>query len=158
MTKRNSLLSVLLSLVLLMVITLLVLSVLRQQELNTTSQEKAIEFTQQILSRDPVTQAPNVQALLDNAHPSFLQRRSTESSNAYIGMVFRILGELEVIEKLSGASEAPLLLFSEVLPTAAYELETVFTNGSGTIEIRMVFDQDRWLIEGFTVESNLMVI
>ena len=158
MTKRNSLISVFLSIILLSAIVLLTLSVLRRQELNTTSQEMAIDFTQQILSLDPETQVPNVQALLDNAYSTLLQRRSTESSTAYIAMVFRTLGELELIESISGASKAPLLLISDELPTAYYQLNTVFANGSSTVEIRMVFDQDRWFIEDFTVESNLMVI
>ena len=158
MTKRNNLLSVLLSLILLSAIILLVLNAMRQQELNTTSQELAIELTQRILSRDPETQVPNVQALLDNAHPSLLQRRSTASSTAYIAMVFKNLGELEVIENISGASETPLLVFSDVLPRAAYVLEAVFANGSSTVEIQLIFDQDRWSVIDFSVKSSLMVL
>lgn len=158
MTQRNIAISSLLALILLAIITLLALSVFRQQELNSNSQEKAIEFTQFILSRDPETQVPNVQGLLDNASPALLQRRSVVSTTQYIGMIFRTLGELETIDSISGNSEAPLLLISDELPTASYQLEAEFENGPSTVEVQMVFDGDRWMIEDFTVESQLMVI
>ena len=73
-------------------------------------------------------------------------------------MVFKNLGELEVIENISGASETPLLVFSDVLPRAAYVLEAVFANGSSTVEIQLIFDQDRWSVIDFSVKSSLMVL
>ncbi|MEX0964250.1 MAG: hypothetical protein WDZ52_09460 [Pseudohongiellaceae bacterium] len=157
MSKRKNLTAAFLIVLLLGTIAVLAVSVLRQQELNTSSRALAIDITQQILSRDPQTQAPNAGALMDNAHPALLQRRFASGADGYIGMIFRTLGDLQVIENITGSSRVPLFMFSDEIPSADYSLDTVFSNGPSKVEIKMLYEQDRWLIDDFTVASELMV-
>lgn len=158
MTKRNSTIIALLSIVLVAVIVLLALSVLRQQQLSESSQAMAIKYTQQILSLDADTQVPNVEALLDNAHSSLLAQRSRISSEQYLLRILRNMGQLQVVENISGNSQTPLFLFSSQAPSADYALDAVFTNGRSRVVVRMLFEDDVWLIEEFTVQSELMTI
>lgn len=158
MSSRNKLITTLLICLLLVAIVILALGVLRQQEMNDTSRQSAIEFTQQILSRNPQTQVANAAVLIDNAHPILLERQSNADLTGYIDLVFRTHGELQVVENIAGGSQSPLLPNNSESPTAAYSLDAVFGNGPSRIDISLVFEQGRWQIEDFRVESNLMVL
>lgn len=158
MSTRNKLITTFLICLLVVAIVILTWGILRQQEMNDTSRQSAIEFTQQILSRDQQTQVANAAVLIDNAHPDLLERQSTVGLTGYIDLVFRTHGELQVVENIAGGSQSPLLPSNSEPPTAAYSLDAVFGNGPSRIDISLIFEQGRWQIEDFRVESNLMVL
>jgi len=170
MTGKKILLIVL---VLLLVISVSVVgtSIIRQTQFESSSQEFAVFITPLILSANPsapqisdeetATETEKVEAERaweTYAHASLLQQQSNADRLKYLRIVAGNLGALEVIESIRGGSEVPIASFlGESQPTANYNLQVRFTRGAADVQISMLYEQDQWQITAFQVMSDRTV-
>ncbi len=165
MSGKNKLITAILILASLLSIAILGRGILRQQQFDGSSQEFAISAALSILSSDTEVDESNEDSdtaqpgsnpefLRDYAHPSLLNQETLLSD--YINSLYfatRYLGELEVVESISGGSDVSILA-TDANPSAAYELEARYSGGAATIRIELLRHEDNWLISEFLVGSE----
>lgn len=147
MTKRSSVIFTCVILIAVATVILLGAAVLRKQQLDASSQEFAVEVIPQIL-------ASGAGVLEAHAHPTLLQRQTNESRSKYLNTVKLNLGELQQLNSISGGSNVSLVMLNNDIPTAAYELDVVFTRGPAKISIELRNEDMHWQIDAFEVVSN----
>ena len=147
MIKRRSITIAVFFLTAIMAVLILGTGVWRKLQLDTSSQEFVLEITPRILTEGTVV-------LQAHATSALLQDQPEQSIDKYLYVVSRNLGELELIESISGSSEVPLLIFSDNVPTAYYEINVSFSGGPALVKIQLLYDMQEWLISAFEVESS----
>jgi len=145
MTKRRYAITVL-TLLAAAVVTILGAGVIRKAQMDASSREFAVNITSMILT-------DGAEVLQSHANSELLQQLSNENLTKYIQFVSRQMGELQLIESLSGSSQVPLFIFSADIPTASYDLDVVFAFGPATVKLTLVYDMKEWLISAFVVEA-----
>ena len=140
-----------LSLFLLLVALFLGWGVFRKDQLDNASQQLAITTLQIIFS------AENAQFLVDNAHPDYLLEMSEESLNKYIASTRCILGPLNAITAIRGASGVSLNPLGRGSTSSNYEVDLTFADGQVTALVSMIYQQRKWQFTDFVLESELLV-
>lgn len=130
-------------------LTVLVLTwgLLRKSRLDSSSQDLAVNVTLAIFSNR------NVAPLIDSAHSSLMQQYGDSADELRFEMLnyAEMLGRLELVESIVGATSVSLLPFSGPAPTASYELTTFFTVNPTSIYIEMTFEDKNWKITDYRV-------
>lgn len=170
MSIRNKLISGVLILSFLVAIAILGSGLLRQARLDESSREFAIYVTPIVLSGQPRYEAqedleeaiemedpPTVaETFATFAHPSLLERQSSEDLGRYFYTVTLNLGPLQRIESITGGSEVPLFILDSQIPSAAYQLQVEFSRGTAQVDMEMAMEADAWQLTAFDVETSML--
>ncbi|PCI77337.1 MAG: hypothetical protein COB20_08280 [SAR86 cluster bacterium] len=167
MIKRKTLVTAALTLALLIAIAVLGLGVFSRTTLDSSSREFAVFVTPLILSANPdaagITEDENAAAIEriegtlaweTYAHPSLLRQQSAADRSKYLLMVTRNLGALEVLESISGGSDASFSPLNDGPARANYNLQVKFRRAAAEVQISMLYEQDQWQITAFQVISD----
>lgn len=149
MLKPSSLLYSAAILIAVAAVLILGTGVVRKLRLDDSSQEFALDITPRIL-----TEGAEVQ--LTHSHSTFLQEQADAAVSKYLYVVTRVLGELTLLESVTGGANVPLLIFSDMAPTANYEIDVLFSGGPAKVNIELIYEMEKWLILGFEVESDMI--
>ena len=123
----------------------------RKSQLDNSSREMAIATTESIFTSGTADQ------LVANAHQSLLAEMSSESLNAYLNSVQRILGPLAAIEAIAGTTDVALISFNRQAPTASFEINLVFDENPAIAVVEMIHEQGLWQITGYSIQSGLLL-
>jgi len=130
-------------------IALFGLGVWRQAALTASSEEYAISVSVAISNEGP-------DRLLQEASAEYRQQRSALATRKSFDFVSSIIGQVELIESVSGGAMVPLYYFSEELPVADYAFVAKLQQGTADIEISLVYREERWQVTRYSVVSNLL--
>ncbi|PCJ27957.1 MAG: hypothetical protein COA96_01990 [SAR86 cluster bacterium] len=150
MKYTSTKLTLLLTLILLIVAVLMGWGIFRKSQIDDASQQLAITTTQTIFS------TANAQFLIDNAHKSYSREMSEEAFNGYIAFILRTLGPLAAITAITGSTDMSANPLNQKSAQANYELDLTFSNSSTTVLISMIYEQDKWQFESYTVQAQLL--
>ena len=112
--------------------------VLRKIQLDNSSSELAVALLRDTLSSGSAT------ALINYAHPEWLQLMPTDSISSYLENSVRRLGSLQSMSTITGESDTPLIPLpgSPIPATYAIELEMGSTPVSAELDMR--YEDGQW--------------
>lgn len=119
--------------------------ILRKSQLDSSSQELAINVTLAIFSD------LNTTPLIEAAHESLTEQQDVDGLRMEMMNFAEMFGRLELIESIAGSTTVALLPFLGSAPTASYEITTFFTLDSTSIYIEMIFENEIWKITDYRV-------
>ena len=96
------------------------------------------------------------QRLSELAHPSLLEQRPADSLHAYVVSIPRIMGTLDAIQSISGATDISLFPFSRGAPRANYAIELVFNGNPATVIVAMIYAKEGWQFTAFRVDAQML--
>lgn len=133
-------------LILALLVVVLVTGVSRKARLDASARELAIAVTEMALTE-------GAEALVNNAHPRLLEDQTETQLAGYLGFANRRLGFLERILNISGESRVALLPFSAA-PTSNFVILVQFAETQADIEVAMQWEQERWQITAFVIQTE----
>lgn len=134
---------------LLLALLLLAWGVWRKHGLDGAAQATSLQITEQFLARQ------DVQALVANSDGNLQTGMGEEKWRAYLTVIAR-LGQLQLLESISGSSDVSLFPLKPDGSTAAYRIDTHFDNGDAEVAVSLVYRQGAWRITEFIVDSPLI--
>ncbi|MEQ8955951.1 MAG: hypothetical protein RL120_17600 [Gammaproteobacteria bacterium] len=114
------------------------------------SRELVISLNQAVLA------SGDAQALIDLAHDTLLQQMDSASLQGYISSVAEILGPLQSISAVSGATAVSPLALLRGTVTASYAVELVFAAEQTRALVELERDAGRWQVTSYVLESPLL--
>ncbi len=114
------------------------------------SREIAIAINQSVLA------SGDARLLIEYAHPELLAQMDSVTLQSYVSGISEILGPLQTLDTISGATELAPLALALGTPMASYRLGLVFeaTTSSAVVELRR--SDGQWLVTAYEVESELL--
>jgi hypothetical protein len=122
----------------------------QQRNLSSSSSELAINLTQEVLTRNSA--AP----LLALEHPRLLAGWNAEGFQSYIGLIPQRLGTLQALTSISGGITVLPVPFLNREIEANYSIGADFSEAAVTCQITLIYQNGRWLVADFVIESPLM--
>ena len=135
---------------LVLVIAVLAWGILRKARMDEDSLQMAVSTTEEVFS------TVSGQRLAQLAHPTLLEQRPADSLNAYVVSIPRIMGTLDAIQSISGATDVSLFPFSLRPPQANYAIELVFNGNPATAIVAMIYAEEGWQFTAFRVDAEML--
>ncbi|HAJ76729.1 MAG: hypothetical protein QGG54_12875 [Gammaproteobacteria bacterium] len=136
---------------LVIIVAILAWGIFRKMTMDEASRQLAISTTEEIFS------SASGNLLVQRVHPTLLAQRPPESLNGLVDSVPRIMGPLESISSISGASDVSLMPVSFGPPTASYEIQLTFGEIRATALMELVYEQGNWWFTAYRVDSPLLL-
>ena len=136
---------------LILVTGLLAWGILRKSNLDDSSQQLAISVTQAIFVDG------NLDPLIPNAHASLIEQYSEENLRRTLLSISEILGPLELIESINGATNVSFIPFLGGAPTASYAISSSFNENIAPIIIEMLQEGGSWKFTTYRVDSPMLL-
>ncbi len=166
MPKKSTLLSF--GFLLLVIATVAIAVVLQQKksELDSSSESFAIDATLAILEGisqpgptddgppPTLTAASSAEFWVANLDSILAQNQTKEFLENELNSIQRLLGGLVSMDSIAGESSPAIPLIGPDTSTANYQLGTTFSEGPATIAISLVYNDSRWWISQFEIESE----
>lgn len=125
-------------------------AMLRKNRLDDSSSELVVMVTESIFTSD------SAQALIDSAHASLLEQMNPQSLRSYIDSIPSRIGPLESIDAISGSSNASMMPFTTEPIVANYRVELVFGENAVAALVELIYDQDRWQITSYVIDTPML--
>lgn len=147
LSKKSFLLRLLITLPLL-IAAILGWGIVHKLDLEDRSQTLVLDVLEQVfLSGD-------IAAMLDAAHTDLRSQMPDQAWQNYLD-VLGVLGELQVLESVTGQTQVPLIPWFGPTPTASYEVNLAFANSPAKALMELIHEDNQWLFTSWIISSNL---